>query len=164
METLEMTTISAEQARALGRDVSIMAKVPESWGLGKDRYFAQIHVFHLIHCLDSVRKQMHYDHYHLKKFGKNPPVEFVNHKNHCLHVLLENLMCQASSDIVVHHWRETYHMPLADFHPRRQCRNFDTLFNYAKQIAVPNYVPRWNKLQPPADAAILPAPTPRLYP
>jgi len=164
LENLEMTTITSEQARALGRDVNILSKVPESWGLGPDRYFAQVQVFHLIHCLDEVRKQMHYDHYHLERFGKDPPVEFVNHKNHCVHVLLENLLCQAGSDIVLHNWRETFHVPLADFHPPRQCRNFDALWDSAKERAIPDYKAKWRKLQIPEGATVLPAPTPRLYP
>ncbi|KAI9150856.1 Cyclochlorotine biosynthesis protein O [Paramyrothecium foliicola] len=163
LEDLEMITISADQARALGRDVKLLSRVPEDWGLGPDRYFAQIQVFHLIHCLDAVRKWIHYDHYHLAKFGKNPPPEFMNHKNHCLHMLLENLLCQSSTDIITHNWRETYHVPIADFDPPRQCRNFDALRTWGKEHAIPNYRSKWVKLQVPSDAAILPAPTPRLY-
>jgi hypothetical protein len=165
LETLEMTTITASQARALGRDPSLLSGVPTSWGLGPDLYFAQVGVFHLIHCLDEIRKQMHYDYYHLSMFGKDPPVEFKNHKNHCVHVLLENLLCQASTDVVTHNWREGYTVPLADFHPEgRQCRNFDGLWEVAKERAIKDYRTGWRKLRPPEGAKILPAPTPRLYP
>jgi hypothetical protein len=163
LEDFEMTTISADQARALGRDVKLLSKVPEDWGLGSDRYFAQIHVFHLIHCLDEVRKYIHYNHYHLEQFGKTPTPEFINHKNHCLHMLLENLMCQSSSDVITHNWRKTYHVPLADFDPPRQCRNFDALRTWGKEHAIPDYRSKWANLQVPSDAVVLPAPTPRLY-
>lgn len=61
----------------------------------------EVQVFHLIHCLDEVRKQMHYDHYHAPQHGKSgPPPEFMAHKNHCLHMLLENLLCQSSSGVI----------------------------------------------------------------
>ena len=158
-----MLTISEAEARALGREVSIMSKVPNSWGLGSDRYFAMVHVFHLVHCLDEMRKWAHYDHYHLPKYGRSPPETFWNHKNHCMYMLLENLLCQSPSDVIVHHWRETYTVPLADFNPPRQCRNFDALTAWAKERSIPNYRDKWVKLQIPTDAAILPAPTPRLY-
>jgi len=164
LEGLEMATVTADQARALGHDLNMIAKVPESWGLGPDRYFAQIQVFHLIHCLDEMRKQMHYDYYHKAMFGDNPPQDVHNHKAHCIHVLLENLVCQASSSIIVHNWRKTFHVPYADFHPQRQCRNFDALWEAGRDAAIPDYRPKWRKLQIPSGATVLPAPTPRLYP
>lgn len=40
LEKLEMTTITGNQARVLGHNLSILSKVPKSWGLGIDRYFA----------------------------------------------------------------------------------------------------------------------------
>lgn len=163
LENQEMTTITSVQALALGYDLDLLAKVPEDWGLGKGRYFAQVEVFHLIHCLDEIRKQIYYDHYHFSKFGKTPPPEFINHKNHCMHMLLENLLCQSSSNIIVHNWRETYHVPLADFNAPRECRDFDALIDWGSRHAIPNYRSKWAKLDIPPEGVILPAPTPRLY-
>jgi hypothetical protein len=165
LETLEMTTISRSQFFQLGHDLRLLARVPESWGLGADRYFAQIQVFHLIHCLDEVRKQMNYDYYYAKQYGElGPPPEFLAHKNHCLHMLLENLLCQSSSGVITHNWRETYHVPLADWKsPTRTCRNFDTLWDWVRSHAVPEYRETWGLLEVPSDAVVLPAPTPRIY-
>ena len=79
-------------------------------------------------------------------------------------MLLENLLCGASSEVITHNWRETYHVPIADFDPQpRQCRNFDALRGWASENAIGKYKAKWVKLQVPEGAVVLPAPTPRLY-
>ncbi|KAK4207028.1 hypothetical protein QBC37DRAFT_406584 [Rhypophila decipiens] len=171
LETSEMTAITHSQALALGRDPSLLAKVPAWWDLSTSNipnpnneplYFAQIHVFHLIHCLDELRKQVHWDHYYAPP--RNKSAEFYNHKNHCLHILLEELMCSASSVIITHNWRKTYHTPIADFDPQpRQCRDFDGLMEWGKEHAIRDYKRNWARLDVPEGATVLPAPNPRLY-
>lgn len=167
-----MTAITASQVRALGRDPSLLSQVPSWWPIATNSnhppfpteplYFAQIHVFHLIHCLDELRKQVHWEHYYGQ--SRNKSAEFFNHKNHCLHILLEELMCKASSEIITHNWRETYHVPIADFDPQpRQCRDFDRLRDWGEKHAIRDYRTNWAKLQIPEGATVLPAPDPRLY-
>jgi len=51
-------TVSRDEAKALGRDPEVIVKAPKSWGMGDDAYPAQIDVFHEIHCLDMLRKEM----------------------------------------------------------------------------------------------------------
>ena len=55
-------------------------------------------------------------------------------------------------------------MPLADFHPLRHCRDFDALWEFAREGAIPDYRTKWHRLQVLEGAKVLPAPTPRLYP
>jgi hypothetical protein len=51
-------TISSDEARRLGRDPATIVKAPHDWGFGNDAYPAQIDVFHEIHCLNMLRKEM----------------------------------------------------------------------------------------------------------
>ena len=51
-------TINSDEARKLGRDPDVIVKAPEDWGFGEDAYPAQIDVFHEIHCLNMLRKEM----------------------------------------------------------------------------------------------------------
>lgn len=51
-------TINSDEARKLGRDTNAIVKAPEDWGFGNDAYPAQIDVFHEIHCLNMLRKEM----------------------------------------------------------------------------------------------------------
>jgi hypothetical protein len=50
--------VNSNEAARLGRDPNVIVKAPEDWGFGKDAYPAQIDVFHEIHCLNMLRKEM----------------------------------------------------------------------------------------------------------
>lgn len=51
-------TVNSEEAIRLGRDPDVIVKAPNDWGFGEDAYPAQIDVFHQIHCLNMIRKEM----------------------------------------------------------------------------------------------------------
>jgi Mycotoxin biosynthesis protein UstYa len=51
-------TINREEAIRLGRDPDVIVKAPKDWGMGNDAYPAQIDVFHEVHCLNMLRKEM----------------------------------------------------------------------------------------------------------
>ncbi|KAH8651629.1 hypothetical protein BGZ60DRAFT_388247, partial [Tricladium varicosporioides] len=149
-EKFDLTLISRHEVEKLHRDPKIIAKAPEDWGDGSDMYLAQIDVFHQIHCLDELRKQIHKDYYYA-------------HKKHCIHMLLHSLMCQSNVDIITHNWREGSKWPLADFNPPRQCRNFEALLEWNQEHSVKDFERKWLSFTRPANAVVLPSPTPRIY-
>jgi hypothetical protein len=57
-EAGSIITINSEEVRRLGRDPATIVKAPEDWGFGTDAFPAQIDVFHEIHCLNMLRKEM----------------------------------------------------------------------------------------------------------
>ena len=57
-DSSSIISISRAEAEALGRDPEVIVKSPEDWELGDDSYPAQIDVFHEIHCLNMLRKEM----------------------------------------------------------------------------------------------------------
>jgi hypothetical protein len=86
------------------------------------------------------------------------------HKKHCMHMLLQNLMCHADVDIISHNWvhYKNIHQlgrpeaePLADFSIVKQCRNFDSLLDWAKKNSVKDLKQRWKDLRTVPDDAIV---------
>jgi hypothetical protein len=64
-------------------------------------------VFHQIHCLNQLRKEIHLSYY----FTNSPSELRINHRNHCVHLLLQVLMCQADAGLIFHKWVHNEHLP-----------------------------------------------------
>lgn len=163
-EGFELITVSSSDLARAGISATSSVKAPMSWGRGSDAYIAQIDVFHQIHCLNELRKEIHYDYYYKPGYGDRPPPQHMIHKKHCIHILLQNIMCHADVDIVAHNWvhygnihqeGRPYAEPLADFSIVKQCRRFDRLLAWAKEEAVDNLSKKWQGLRPPEGAVIL---------
>ena len=92
----------------VGKDPTIAAKYPDEYGLGSDAYIVEIDVFHQIHCLNTLRKEINFEYYFGDQYPdrKNLPKFHKIHISHCLYLLLQNLMCQANVDVITHKWVE----------------------------------------------------------
>ena len=149
--------INSTELKRAGFDPSEYFKMPLEWGHGDDAYPVQIDVFHQLHCLNSVRKQMYYDYYFKEKYGGYSPPEFHwKHQKHCLHLVLQGILCHANTEILPHRWVEKEKWPSAQFSIKRQCRNFDKLHSWNMGYALPGQRPRWKTLQKPPDAFVWP--------
>ena len=95
----EMIVVSTEDVIAIGKDPATTVRAPEAWNLGPDAHLGVLDVFHQIHCLNALRRGIYYEHY----FGPDPKSDiFFNHMGHCMSILLQNIMCAASLDVVTH--------------------------------------------------------------
>ena len=56
--TKPIIPISRDEVLALERNPDAVVQVPRSWNMGDDQYLAQVTVFHEIHCLNMLRKDM----------------------------------------------------------------------------------------------------------
>ncbi|KAG5912832.1 hypothetical protein E4U53_005132 [Claviceps sorghi] len=137
-EGYEVITITASDVLKSGKNPATTIRAPPSWARGKDAYVAQIEVFHQIHCLNELRKEMYYDYYY-----QTPPDELHrSHKSHCLHMLLQSLMCTADVGVVTHNWVHNEHVPepktrlMPDFNVVKKCADFDGLLAWARGAAV----------------------------
>ncbi|KAK4447006.1 hypothetical protein QBC34DRAFT_427803 [Podospora aff. communis PSN243] len=134
-EDMQIITVSAEDVRRSGKDPSLSIKAPESWGLGSDAYIAQVEVFHQIHCLNELRNEMYPDYYHIS----HPTELHLAHRAHCIHMLLQALMCNADVGIITHNWvhDERYSEPktraFPDFGVHKMCRNFDAVMGWLRE-------------------------------
>ncbi|KAI1844709.1 hypothetical protein JX266_009165 [Neoarthrinium moseri] len=133
-EDMQLITVSADDILLAGKDPSRSVKAPASWGFGDDAYIAQVEVFHQIHCLNELRKEMHYDYYY-----SSPRTELhLSHKSHCVHMLLQTLMCNADVGIVTHQWvhddaySDPKTRPFPDFDVVKKCRDFDRVMHWLR--------------------------------
>ena len=178
-----IVTISRAEALALGRNAEAIVKSPEDREMGEDAYPAQIDVFHEIHCLDMLRKEMastnvdlcelikladlvqYWDYYFRPTYGNPEDAHYlhVRHKRHCLRIVLRTIMCNADVDIVTHNWRRGSYQPIADFENPRMCQNLEGLLKWNQEHAVKDDQKKWRSIKRPTDAIILPRPTPNIY-
>ncbi|KAI5924552.1 hypothetical protein F4810DRAFT_709509 [Camillea tinctor] len=158
-EAYEVILVDADVLERAGYNPAHYFKAPASWGYGDDKFPVQIDVFHQIHCLNAVRKQMYYQHYYASEFTNGPDEMHWMHQRHCLHMVMQSLTCNANVDIVPHRWVENDGVPFAQFSIERKCRNFDNLRQWNQKNAIKDVREIWphNKDAMPADAFVWPA-------
>ncbi|KAI1201514.1 hypothetical protein F5X97DRAFT_331253 [Nemania serpens] len=123
--------VTSADVVALGKDPEMTVRAPAEWGLGEDAHIIQLDVTHQIHCLNAVRKAMYPEYYPVRKLMKDV------HPQHCLHVLLQNLMCDASVDVMTYNWMETQHNPFPDMSINKKCRDYDAVLKWHEEHLVP---------------------------
>ncbi|KAK1751259.1 hypothetical protein QBC47DRAFT_351277 [Echria macrotheca] len=136
IQTREPIPISRADVIRLNKDPSIAAKFPPSWGYGEEAFVGKIDVFHQIHCLNTLRMNLHtnYEYYH----GDKIPGRLAElHVGHCLNTLLENLMCTGNVDIYTSFWMDAQLQPFSDFNMDHKCRDFDAILAWQEKHAVP---------------------------
>jgi len=116
---------------ALGKDPDSTVRAPAHWGKGSDAHIVQLDVTHQIHCLNAVRKAMYPEYYPVRAVMRDV------HPQHCLHVLLQNLMCDASVDVMTYNWMETQQNPFPDMSINRKCRDYEAVLKWHEEHLVP---------------------------
>ncbi|KAB8234479.1 oxidase ustYa family protein [Aspergillus alliaceus] len=151
--------ITADEIRKLGKDPAPAVKIPEEHGYGDDAYIAQTEVFHLLHCIDMLRKEISYEHYYFPKFGNNPDAQHMAHIGHCIDILAQSIKCSSSVDVILFNWVEGWDQPFPDFKNQHVCRDFEALLDHVNENSVPRSV--WTTMKaPPAGYVRLPEPAP----
>lgn len=137
-KSFELFNVTAEDVRRSGKDPAARIR----WAEGVDAFPAQIDVFHQIHCLNEIRKEIFSEHYYPE--SSKPPDnndQFIQavrnarrqHKLHCLYMILQNIMCHSDVDIVTNYWAPSLSVydrkvePFADFSILKRCRDFEGL-------------------------------------
>jgi hypothetical protein len=157
-EGFEAMTVPASMIIDSKKNPKISLKAPSVWGYGDDAYVVQVDVFHQIHCLNELRKEIYYDHY----YAQPPSALHRDHKSHCIHMLLQNLMCHADLDIITHNWvhndqiSDPKERPFPDFNLVKQCRDFNATLRWAKDNAIRDLPKVWNALRIPPGMETVP--------
>lgn len=132
-----MSAITRQDIEKVGKDPSISAKWPESIGLGSEAYMANIDIFHLIHCLNEIRKDLNFDYYFAGRWPDGKPSAWRRkHTAHCFHLLVQHLMCHADVDIITYQWTDAQYNAYPDFGVYRQCRDFEALLKWQEENTV----------------------------
>ncbi|KAG6043872.1 hypothetical protein E4U39_004042 [Claviceps sp. Clav50 group G5] len=129
--------ISSEDVLRLGKDPKKTAKWPSEWGFGSDAYIAELDIVHTVHCLNAVRRDIHWRHYFGDRYpdGKFPELHRT-HTDHCIYIILQNLMCNSNGDIVTNVWVEGQLHPFPDFNVNKKCRNYGTFIDWHRKTQI----------------------------
>jgi len=132
ISTSKLISFPGSDLAKMGKDSTEMARLPEDWGYGSDVYVGKLDIFHKIHCLNTLRKKIHSDHYWGWKYSNRSELTEAHrmHTNHCMKLLLETLTCDANADIVPYVWVKGQASPFPDFSIRRKCGNLDALLQW----------------------------------
>ncbi|KAG9229919.1 hypothetical protein BJ875DRAFT_386313 [Amylocarpus encephaloides] len=142
-----------EAWRMLGtnyRPVVIPEDKAESYGIGpgfvkrrKDQgggFFANVEVFHHLHCVNLLRKgaYFNYDHYHKEGLGPFEDDEQTvrNHVAHCTDILRQQLMCSADTDVFGQKWVKNPPGAFVDFNTVHMCKDFESIRKWAEENQV----------------------------
>lgn len=133
---MQIITVSSADVVKSGKEPNPSVKAPSSWNLGNDAsYIAQVEVFHQIHCLNMLWKDIYYDSHYQK-----PPDELhLSHRGHCIYMILQVLLCNADVGVVTHNWvhNEAYFepktRPYPEFNTFKMCRDFDALMAWLRE-------------------------------
>ncbi|EME82692.1 uncharacterized protein MYCFIDRAFT_182600 [Pseudocercospora fijiensis CIRAD86] len=130
--------ITADKVMALGKDLSTAARWPESFNLGSEAYIAAPSAMHHIHCLDQIRRNLDFDHYFGARFpdGQKSKLHQL-HTDHCLYIILKQLMCRPSMGTYVFDWVEGNLSPFPDFNVEEKCVDFDQFIAQHREVAIP---------------------------
>ncbi|KAK6206898.1 hypothetical protein QIS74_13386 [Colletotrichum tabaci] len=108
-------------------------KIPEDQGGG---YLAMLEVFHLLHCLNSLRMGLFFNYDHYKFLDEGVPDENIHsHFDHCIDMLRMNLQCQA--DVTPALFVDPLNNPLRrdalpNWSSMHTCRDFDAILDWNK--------------------------------
>ncbi|KAK5734675.1 hypothetical protein LTR17_008753 [Elasticomyces elasticus] len=125
--------INLTELESLGVDPLIAMKVPSDFHFGGDAFVAIPTIQHEVHCLDTLRKEIHFDHYYgdIYPDGQGSTTH-QRHVNHCVHVLLQSIMCTATPNMIPLVWYEELGMA-ADIVAQRQCGDAEELYRWADE-------------------------------
>ncbi|KAF2647965.1 hypothetical protein K491DRAFT_583414, partial [Lophiostoma macrostomum CBS 122681] len=126
--------ISAEELKRLGKKMvdgtRYQHEIPDEEG----GYVAMLEVFHMLHCLDELRKALFYNWAYYGETYPNITVrEVQEHHDHCVDAIRMSLMC--SGDVTPVTFYDDSNVPrrrnsFPDFSTRHTCRNFDALVKW----------------------------------
>jgi len=85
---------------------NLISRFTDCWSrhLGENKYMAQIDVFHQLHCLNSLRKLVYPEYYNWTTENAHHPELWYIHNNHCIDILMQNIMCNANTDLYTMNW------------------------------------------------------------
>jgi len=90
-------------------------------------YMASLDVFHMLHCLNQMRKAMYPEYY-----PPSPEGIHTSHMRHCISSLRQSLMCSADISTIVWQWSETAQAAKERSDVVHTCRDFDAIRDWAK--------------------------------
>ncbi|KAH8882945.1 hypothetical protein GQ53DRAFT_831136 [Thozetella sp. PMI_491] len=122
--------IDAESARRLPNATVV---IPGTEGDG----LVTLEVFHVLHCLNLLRKGLWPDRYPEEAVFRNGERDdfLTTHYLHCIDRLRQNVMCHSNTGTLYYYWNEEKEVPrwMVNMETPQKCRNFDRIHQWAKE-------------------------------
>ncbi|KAM3562391.1 hypothetical protein ARSEF4850_002781 [Beauveria asiatica] len=145
-------SITAADVRRLGKDPSKTARWPAEWGFGPDAYVAELDIIHTVHCLNALRRDIHWRYYFADRYPDGVfPELHRTHTDHCIYIILQNLMCSANGDVITNVWVEGQSHPFPDFNVNKKCRSYQTFVDWHHKTQITDMA-AYNKMRAPEGA------------
>ncbi|EME78253.1 uncharacterized protein MYCFIDRAFT_144082 [Pseudocercospora fijiensis CIRAD86] len=116
------------------------------WGVGHERYrdhakggyTGGFDVFHMLHCLNMLRKNLRPDYYP----GDHVLFGGIEHNMHCIDQIRQRIQCSADGTITPLRYQPAIDYMYVDSNQVHTCRKFQNLWDYTRQrvngsLAVP---------------------------
>jgi len=134
--------VPAEQAARSGLSPD-QVKIKDKYGGG---YPANVEGLHHLHCLNLLRKSLHYNFEYYHALGKgafqNDDLILKTHITHCLDILRQQLMCSVDMGMLGQVWWDRKEpKPFVDFNTKHVCRNFEAVRQWAEEKQLPADAP-----------------------
>ncbi|KAI0908128.1 hypothetical protein F4823DRAFT_600618 [Ustulina deusta] len=156
-EKIRTVVISKSDVKMMGKDPMSAAIFPdEHWGFGEDAYMGQLDIVHQLHCLNALRKRAFAAAWNPKAEAdarEQPEWRWI-HLQHCVSILLENLMCHGDTELLTMNWIKEADYPFPDFSIKKQCRDFETLLDWQAERAVD--MDQWMNMTKPSGVTVIP--------
>ncbi|KAI1174991.1 hypothetical protein F4777DRAFT_579437 [Nemania sp. FL0916] len=105
-------------------------------------YLGILGVYHHIHCLNNLRRLVHWDYYgpkaHANGDTKHGPFD-KEHSDHCINAIRQAVMCHANTELHTAVWVENPERPMTGLlvgHTPTTCVRWDSLNNWARSRAL----------------------------
>ncbi|KAJ5761269.1 hypothetical protein N7520_008425 [Penicillium odoratum] len=96
---------------------------------GTGRYLASLDVFHQLHFVDLLRKNIHREYYdkHEGSFAGAPKRVIEGHLEHCIETLRQMLMCHGDISLLTYNWVAGRDMPYPNFNTIHTCKKWEKI-------------------------------------
>jgi hypothetical protein len=135
-EITRVFPISKADVQRLGKDPKTAVKLDANiFGLKEDMYVAHLDVFHLMHCLNTLRQIVFGKYYNQSQANADINTsKFIDvHINHCVDMLAQSIQCSGNTNLVTVHWTKNFENPMPDFSIDRKCIDFSKLTEWRKK-------------------------------
>lgn len=97
-----------------------------------DDYVVGLSVFHVLHCLSVLRRNIYPRHYNSSLIKPDGTVDWNrwHHVDHCLETVRRDILCHADTSATTWEWIEASQMTIRP-ETKHVCRNFDKISQWA---------------------------------
>jgi len=123
----------------LTKDAARLANDTDEIRMAPGRYIVQLHVFHALECVDTLRKYYWPEHYPWAQ--KERYINLDGHPfdriDYCLNAVRESLLCSADVTPNLWKWNPKAKKSSVEFNNLHTCRNFGEIREWARVHQVP---------------------------